>query len=249
MDLIAAIDLLGGRAVRLRQGDYERPIADADPTELAARWSAAGAPWLHVVDLEGARSGEPRQADVLAAIVRAAEAVAPGVRVQAGGGVRSEAAVAATFEAGADVAVLGTAAVERPGFVEACARRWPGRVAAALDLREGRLSVDGWLRQTAVRGPAPVEVARRLVDDGATAIVVTDVRRDGALAGPNIDLLAAFRRAVPDARLVASGGVRSIADLAALRDAGMDAAIVGLALLTGDVSIEDATVALKEVAA
>jgi phosphoribosylformimino-5-aminoimidazole carboxamide ribotide isomerase len=249
MDLIAAIDLLGGRAVRLRQGDYERPIADADPAELAARWSAAGAPWLHVVDLEGARSGEPRQTDVLAAVVRAAVAAAPDVRVEAGGGLRSEAAVAATLDAGAQVAVLGTAAVERAGFLEACARRWPGRIAAALDLREGRLSVDGWLRETGERGPSPVEVARRLVGAGAAAIVVTDVRRDGAMAGPNLELLAAFRRAVPDARLVASGGVRSIGDLAALRDAGMDAAIVGLALLTGDVSIEAATVALKAVAA
>jgi phosphoribosylformimino-5-aminoimidazole carboxamide ribotide isomerase len=249
VELIAAIDLLGGRAVRLRQGDYEHPLTDADAAELAARWAGAGAPWIHVVDLEGARSGVPRQTGTLAAVVRAARATVPDVRVQTGGGLRSEAAVAATFDAGADVAVLGTAALERPGFLEACARRWPGRIAAAIDVRGDRLAVDGWLRETGERGPAPVELARRLVDAGAAAIVVTDVRRDGAMAGPNLELLAAFRDAVPGARLVASGGVRSIADLVALRDAGMDAAIVGLALLTGDVSIEDATVALRPVAA
>jgi phosphoribosylformimino-5-aminoimidazole carboxamide ribotide isomerase len=246
LDLIAAIDLLGGRAVRLRQGDYRQPIASVEPLELAARWAASGVPWLHVVDLEGARSGQPRQLSTLTEVFRAAREAAAdsgaGIRLQAGGGLRTEDAVATVLDAGADALVLGTAAIEHPGFMAACARRWPDRILAALDLRGGRLAVDGWLRTEAAE---PRDAAARLLDEGAAGLVVTDTWRDGQLVGPNLVLMEAFRNAFPESRLIASGGIRSIGDLLDLERAGVDGAIVGLALLSGSFSAAEAVAALR----
>lgn len=242
MELIAAIDLFEGRSVRLRQGDYARRLESGrDPLELAARWAAAGVPRLHIVDLEGARAGEPRQLARLGEVVRAARAAAPAIRVQAGGGLRTPEAVAAVINAGADAAVLGTAALEIPGFLATCATRWPGRVLAALDLRDGRPALDGWLR---ANDADPLTAAGRLLDEGAAGLLVTDTRRDGMLAGPNLELLATFRAALPEAWLVAAGGIRSVGDLGDLRRAGIDGAIVGLALLTGALVLPDALAAL-----
>lgn len=241
MELIAAIDLLEGRGVRLRQGEYTDPVGWGDPLQRAARWAAEGVPTLHVVDLEGARSGEPRQLAAMVEVFRAARAASPRVRLQAAGGLRTRAAVAAVLDAGADAAVLGTAALERPGFLATCASRWPGRIVAALDLRDGRAAVGGWLR---VDDAEPLVAAARLLDEGAAGLVVTDTRRDGALTGPNLALMTAFRAAFPGAWLAAAGGVRSTGDLLDLRQAGVDGAIVGLALLTGAVRIPDALAAL-----
>ncbi|HUQ43441.1 MAG TPA: HisA/HisF-related TIM barrel protein [Candidatus Limnocylindria bacterium] len=246
MELIAAIDLLGGRSVRLRQGDFAQPMASGDPSVRAATWAAAGVPRLHLVDLEGARAGMPRAVAALAAVVMAARAAAPLVKVQIAGGLRTEATVGAVLDAGVDAAVLGTAALERPGFLAACAGRWPGRVLAALDLRDGRPAVSGWLRS---RDDDALEVAGRLLAEGAAALIVTDTRRDGTLTGPNLALLASFRNAFPVARLVAAGGVRSTGDLLDLERTGLDGAIVGMALATGALRIPDALAALLPQAA
>lgn len=243
MELIAAIDLVDGRSVRLRQGDFGVPIGGGDPLERAASWAAAGIPRLHVVDLDGARAGRPHHLATLAVIIAAARAAAPRVHVQAAGGLRTQEAVAAALDAGADAIVLGTAALEQPGFLAACAARWPDRVLAALDLRDGRPVVDGWLRS---RDDDPLEAANRLLGEGAAGLVVTDVRHDGTLTGPNLALLAGFRDAFPGARLVAAGGVRSTDDLLSLRRSGLDGAIVGMALLTGGLVVADALAALAK---
>ncbi len=238
MELIAAIDLIGGRGVRLEQGDFERPIPGADdPAGLARQWVAAGVRRLHLVDLDGARAGEPRQ---LARMVQIARAV-PGATVEAGGGLRSEASVEALLEAGIGFAILGTAALERPDFLAACTDRWPGRILVSLDLRDGAPALDGWLREG--QGDA-LATAARLLGAGAAGLLITDTRRDGTLAGPNLELLSSFRRAFPDAWLAGAGGVGSLADLLALRRIGMDAAVVGLALLTGAVALPEALDAL-----
>ncbi|CAN5716752.1 1-(5-phosphoribosyl)-5-[(5-phosphoribosylamino)methylideneamino]imidazole-4-carboxamide isomerase [soil metagenome] len=243
MELIAAIDMIGGRSVRLVEGDYGRTVVGAlQPAEFASRCAAAGIPRLHVVDLDGARAGEPRQLAELAQVVAKVRESAPAIQVQAAGGLRSSDAVAAVFDAGADAAVLGTAALERPGFLAACANRWPGRVMAALDLRDGRAMVDGWRRAL---GAPPLDIAQRLLGEGAAALLVTDTRRDGTLAGPNAGLLVSFRAALPDARLVAAGGIRSIEDLLELRQAGLDGAIVGMALLNGRLAATAALTALR----
>lgn len=240
MELIAAIDLLDGGAVRLQQGDYSREaLRRADPPALAARWVAAGIRRLHLVDLEGARAGEPRQLDLIADVVAAARLVNPAVRVDCGGGLRSIDHVAAAFEAGADEVVLGTAAVERPAFVTECAGRWPNRILVSLDLRDGRAALDGWLRESS---SAPLDLARSLIEAGAAGLVVTDARRDGTLRGPNLDLLRRFRSALPSTRLIAAGGVGSLDDLRDVAVAGLDAAIVGLALLSGAVDVREALI-------
>lgn len=241
MELIAAIDLVGGRSVRLRQGDFAAPIGGGDPLERAASWAAAGIPRLHVVDLDGARAGRPRHLATLAMIVAAARAAAPRVKVQAAGGLRTRESVAAALDAGADTIVLGTAALEAPGFLAACAARWPGRVFAALDIRDGRPVVAGWLR---ARDDEPLEAAARLLGEGAAGLLVTDTRHDGELSGPNLALLTAFREAFPAAPLIAAGGVRSTDDLLTLRRTGLDGVIVGMALVTGGLVVADALAAL-----
>lgn len=237
MELIAAIDLLGGHARRLRQGDFERPTPGTDAVELAREWVAAGVRRLHLVDLEGARRGESVELDLLGEVVGAARHAAAGIRVQAGGGLRSEPAVEALLARGVDQAILGTAAIERPGFLSACAARWPRRIVASLDLRDGLPAVDGWLRATST---LPLELATRLLDEGAAALIVTDVERDGTLEGPNLPLLVELRRALPNARLLAAGGVGSLDDLRRLRETGVDGAVVGLALLSGAIRLEEA---------
>jgi phosphoribosylformimino-5-aminoimidazole carboxamide ribotide isomerase len=233
--------LLGGGAVRLVQGDYDRRVqADADAAGMARSFVAAGCRRLHVVDLEGARAGRPMQLDSAVAVAVAARDVSPDARLELGGGLRTEADVDAALEV-ADEAVLGTAAVESPGFVERCARRHPGRIFVSLDLRGDRAALDGWRRDVPTD---PAELARSLVDAGAARLIVTDTSRDGTLGGPNVELLASLRRALPDAVLVAAGGIGSLDDLRALEAAGCDGAIVGLAVLTGRIDPATALAAL-----
>jgi phosphoribosylformimino-5-aminoimidazole carboxamide ribotide isomerase len=241
VELICAIDLLDGGAVRLVQGDYDRRIAaDADAPELARRFVAAGCRRLHVVDLAGARAGRPMQLDLVGEIVVAARAEAPSVVVEAGGGLRTAADVEGLLER-ADEALLGTAAIENAGFLRDCATAHPGRIAVSLDLRDGRPALDGWSRT----GEADaIALARRLLDDGASRLIVTDTARDGTLGGPNLSLLAQLRAALPGAMLVAAGGIGSVDDLRALAGAGCDGAVVGLALLTGAIDPAEALAVL-----
>lgn len=243
MDLIAAVDLLGGRAVRLRKGDYGDAVGDLDAVALARRWASEGAPRLHVVDLEGARAGEPRQRGVMSDVFGAARSENPHIGVQAAGGLRTVMAVQAVFEVGADAAVLGTAALTNQGFLATCATRWPGRIVAALDVRDGRIALDGWLR---TGEDDPFEAASRLLDEGAAGLIVTDTTRDGSLEGPSTELLRAFRARFPKTRLTAAGGIRSIEDLTDLRDLGLDGAIVGMALLTGALDLPQALATLGD---
>ena len=242
MELICAIDLLDGGALRLVQGDYARRIpAGTDAPGLATRFVEAGCRRIHVVDLAGARAGRPMQLPLVADVADAARASGPGTSVELGGGLRTESDVTAALEV-VDEVLLGTAAIERPGFLAACAARFPGRVAVSLDLRAGRPAVDGWLREG---DEDPMAIASRLLDEGASRLVVTETSRDGTLAGPNLEGLAALRVAFLDATLVAAGGVGSIDDLRALEAIGMDGAVVGLALLTGAVDPAEAMAALS----
>jgi phosphoribosylformimino-5-aminoimidazole carboxamide ribotide isomerase len=242
VELICAIDLLDGGAVRLVQGDYDRRVAaDAGPAKLARRFVATGCRRLHVVDLAGARDGAPAQLPLLKSVVDAARLEASDAIVEAGGGLRTFPDVKAVL-AVADEAILGTAAVERPGFLRSCIGAYPRRVSASLDLRRGRPSLDGWTRQGAGE---PMAVAARLLSEGASRLVVTEASRDGTLAGPDLQLLGHLRAAFPGATLVAAGGVGSLEDLRALEAIGMDGAIVGLALLTGAVDPGEAIAALE----
>ena len=240
-ELYPAIDLLGGRCVRLYQGDYDRATTYGDdPGAQAEAFVAAGATWVHVVDLDAARSGSPANRRAVAAI--AAVASAAGVGVQVGGGVRSVASAEALFDLGVTRVVLGTAAIEDPDLVDSLASRH--RVAVGLDARGGEVAVRGWVTSS---GRTVTDLAHRYADVGVDALVVTDIGRDGTLGGPDVGGLAALldEVAVP---VLASGGVADLDDLrvlAALRatgdpDRGLGGAVVGRALYEGAFSVEAA---------
>jgi phosphoribosylformimino-5-aminoimidazole carboxamide ribotide isomerase len=231
-ELIPAIDLLEGRCVRLSQGRYDAAtIYSEDPAAVAARFASHPIRRLHVVDLDGARSGHPGNREVIRAILTALSG-ARGVSVQLGGGLRSLAAVEDAFTLGVDRVVLGTAALREPDLVRACAHRYPGRVVVGIDARDGRVSVEGWTESS--EAPA-LELARAFEDAGVAAIVYTDIARDGMLVGPNLEATAALAEAV-EVPVLASGGVSSLEDLrrvAELKKRGVAGVIVGRALYTG----------------
>ena len=242
MDLFAAIDVRAGRCVRLVEGDFAREtVYSCDPVVVARAFAAGGAPWIHVVDLDAARTGEP----VNRAVVETIVASVP-VPVQVGGGVRSTAAAAALFEAGVTRVVVGTAAVERPGLVTELAARWPGRVAVGLDHRDGEVMLRGWVEGA---GRRVLDVIGEAVGAGAAAVVVTDISRDGRLSGPDVVGLAGLLEET-GAPIVASGGVSGADDLrllAAVRSGGrgLVGAIVGKALYEGALSVAEAVAACE----
>ena len=237
VELYPAIDVRDGRCVRLYQGDYDREtVYGDDPVAQARAFAADGAPWIHVVDLDAARTGDPRNRSVVAAVAAAVD-----VPVQAGGGVRDDGAADALFTGGVRRVVVGTAALDDPDWVRRLAARYPGRVAIGLDARGRDVAVRGWVEGS---GHDPVEVARRFDDAGVAALVVTEIGRDGTLAGPALDQLADVLAATR-LDVVASGGVGTLDDLRAL--AGLDVggrrlsgAIVGRALYEGAFALTDA---------
>ena len=235
-EVIPAIDLRGGRVVRLEQGDFTRETAFSDdPVAVARAFTASGARWLHVVDLDGARAGKPAHGAVIAAIVRA---VGDQAGVEVAGGLRTAEAVAAALGAGATRAVIGTAALRNPAFAgELVETHGSERIVVALDVREGQAVGDAW----ADGDPGtPVDIAlAAFTDAGVTTFEVTAIDRDGLLGGPDVDL---YRRLVDLDRgaIIASAGVASIADIRALRELGCAGAIVGRALYDGRITLEDA---------
>jgi phosphoribosylformimino-5-aminoimidazole carboxamide ribotide isomerase len=243
MELLPAIDLRRGGAVRLTQGDFDREERYGDPAELAARYISSGARWIHVVDLDAARTGVPHERAALAEIVRLA--AAGSVKIEAGGGIRTEGDAEELLASGVARVVLGTAALEEPALVGRCARRWPGRVAVGLDYRVGADGVaeaqaQGWL---AASGRAVTDLLELWAGEPIGAVVATSVARDGMLSGPDLIGLGALLAAT-GLPVVASGGVSGTADLHALgrlevggrRLAG---AIVGKAIVEGLVSVEE----------
>jgi phosphoribosylformimino-5-aminoimidazole carboxamide ribotide isomerase len=229
--LFPAIDLLAGRAVRLEEGKRERATVFHDrPVELVADLAAGGADRLHVVDLDGA-FGEPRQLALIAAIVAASP-----IPVEVGGGLRDRASVDRILELGAGFAVLGTAAVRDPALVEDVCRAYPGRIIVAVDARDGVVAIDGW---TTSGGITAAELAARAAGWGAAALLYTDVARDGLGRGPNVAATAALATAA-GIEVIASGGVGSLDDLAALARAGVPAVVVGRALYDGKFTVADA---------
>ncbi len=242
MDLYAAIDLRDGNCVRLIQGDYAREkVYGGDPVAVAREFEADGAPWIHVVDLDAARTGRPENRSVVAAIADAVD-----VPVQAGGGIRDEFSAEALLEAGVARIVLGTAALDDPGMLRRVAARHPGRVAVGLDARHGEVVVRGWTQQS---GRQLHEVLAEVEDALLGAVVVTDVSRDGMLSGPDTAgmgaVLAASRHPV-----VASGGVGTLDQLRALAAVEADGrrllgVIVGMALHEGVFSVKEAVAACE----
>jgi phosphoribosylformimino-5-aminoimidazole carboxamide ribotide isomerase len=232
MIVIPAVDIRGGRCVRLREGRADQEtVFSADPVAMARQWAELGAERLHVVDLDGAL-GKPRQTDLVRRVV---EAVAP-VPVEVGGGLRDAAAVAAMLQAGARWVVLGTRALD-PVFLGTICRQHPGRVIVAVDARGDRVAVHRW---TDVSDVTVIELGRRAHAAGAAALLYTDVSRDGTEQGPNVKDTAALAEAV-DLPVLASGGVSSVDDLRQLAAIpGVEGTIVGRALYTGAIDLRSA---------
>jgi len=238
MELWPAIDLRGGRCVRLLRGDYDRETVFAeDPVEQVRRFVAAGARRLHVVDLDGAREGRPVQADLVARVVRAA-----GVPVQVGGGIRTMDTVRAYADAGVARMVVGSVAVEDPALLAAMAGALPGRIVLGLDARDGLVAVRGW---TSTSTLAALDVGRRAADLPLAALVYTDIATDGTLGGPNLDGLGTMVRGV-SLPVVASGGIATADDLRHVAAVGAHGCIVGRALYDGGLELADALVACGE---
>jgi phosphoribosylformimino-5-aminoimidazole carboxamide ribotide isomerase len=243
MDLFCAIDLRDGAAVRLVRGDFGRQRTYGDPLELARRYVIAGARWLHVVDLDAARTGEPVNRDIVLELAKAVDA-----RIQTGGGVRDEMAAAALLDGGIERVVLGTAAQASPGLVESLAQKYPGRVVVGLDHRGGgaQVAVQGWEQESGTSLEVSVE---RLGGMDLAAVVVTAIERDGTLEGPDLRDLGRVLGSTTHP-VIASGGVRSAADLVDIarlevgrhRPAG---AIVGMAIVEGLLGVEEAIAACE----
>lgn len=234
MIIFPAIDIRGGRCVRLVEGDFARETAfDADPAEAGRRWVAAGARWLHVVDLDAARGGQPVNTAALARIRAAC-----GVPIQYGGGLRTISHLETVFDLGVDRAVLGTAAIHNDGLVSDATTRWTSQIAAGLDARDGMLAGAGWLEQTAI--PA-TKRAQQLRDLGVEHMVFTDIRRDGTLTGPNLAAMRALAHDLDNgAALIASGGVGSLTDVSDVAATGVAGVIIGRALYDGRIDLESA---------
>lgn len=233
MIVIPAIDLLNGKAVRLRQGDYAQVTHyDRDPAEIAAEWRALVSR-LHVVDLEGARAGQTVQRELVARIVAA---FGPGVQV--GGGIRDLVAIEATLSLGVERVVLGTAAIKDPTLVRTAASRWPGRVVVAVDAKDGWVATEGW-EETSDRRVE--DLVAELSDLPLGGLLYTDIARDGTEVGPNVEATARLA-ASSEIPVIASGGVGTLAHLAALARApgGIAAAIVGRALHEQRFTLADA---------
>ncbi|MGD8316514.1 MAG: 1-(5-phosphoribosyl)-5-[(5-phosphoribosylamino)methylideneamino]imidazole-4-carboxamide isomerase [Myxococcales bacterium] len=238
MELIPAIDLLDGKVVRLHQGDYDRvTVYDDDPVSMAKRFEEQGAARLHVVDLEGARRGNPAHVAVIRDILRETR-----LEVQVGGGVRDERIALRWLEAGAARVVLGTVVVKAPSVVRALCVAHPGAVVAALDARDGKIAVEGWREQS---GRDVSEVAEEVDQWGVAAILFTNIHRDGTRRGPDVRGTAALQSRV-GATVIASGGIGTLDDLRALAAAGVRSAVCGRALYSGAFTLSEAFAALQE---
>jgi phosphoribosylformimino-5-aminoimidazole carboxamide ribotide isomerase len=237
--LYPAIDIRGGQAVRLLQGDYERETAyDADPVDAASRWASEGAQFLHVVDLDGAKAGKPQNLDAVERIAAAVECP-----IQVGGGLRDARAVGAVLEAGAERVVIGTAALKDPEFLGAMIDAHGERVVVSVDAREGQVALEGW---TEAGKEGAVEAVAALGKHGVARFLCTAIEVDGTMEGPAVDELAQIAAAT-EAQVIASGGVGSLADLEALaREAApnIEGAIVGRALYERKFTVAEAIAAL-----
>ena len=240
MEIIPAIDLLNGKCVRLNQGNYNEVTKfNSDPVEQAQNWESQGAKRLHLVDLDGAKTGEPINDLTIKEIKKSIS-----IPIQLGGGIRNADRAKELFEIGIDRIILGTIAIENPELVKVLSREYPKRIAVGIDAKEGMVATRGWLRQSKITS---LELAQKLNDLELAAIISTDISTDGTLKWPNVKALREIAE-VSINPVIASGGIGSIADLISLADVkneGIEAIIVGRALYDGSVDLKEAQLTLK----
>lgn len=232
MQIWPAIDLLGGKCVRLQQGDYGREtVFSDDPVAMALKFQESGAKYLHLVDLDGARDGRPTNHAIVKEIVAAVD-----MQCELGGGIRSQKTIDCLLAFGLERLVLGTAALKRPDWLREMAHAYPGKLVAGIDARDGFVASDGWLQVSDVRA---TDLALQFQDVPLAAIVYTDIATDGMLSGANVPEMAHMQREV-SIPVVASGGVATLEDIQALAEAGLAGAIVGRALYQGTIDLAEA---------
>ena len=241
MEVIPAIDLLDGKCVRLYQGDYNQAsVFNDNPVEVARQWASEGATRLHVVDLDGAKEGKSVNLSVIKAIANAID-----IPLQVGGGLRDRNGVATLLDTGVQRAILGTVAVEKPELVTELCQEFPQQIVVGIDARNGMVATRGWLETSEV---AATDLAQRMAQQGAAAIIYTDIHRDGTLSGPNMPALRELAESI-EIPVIASGGVSSLTDLLSLlslESIGVTGVIVGRAIYTGDVSLKEAVRAVGD---
>lgn len=232
MEIIPAVDIKGGKCVRLYQGDYHREtVFSEEPLAVALEWWSQGARRLHIVDLDGAASGEPRNMALVEAIVKKI-----GIPVQLGGGVRDEATVANLLAIGVDRVILGTVAVEKPDLAQRLCQRHGEAIVVGIDARDGRVATHGWQKGTEFTA---LELGREMVGLGVKRIIYTDIKRDGTLTEPSFEAIAEMVEGV-NLPIIAAGGISALSHLSRLKELGVEGAIVGRALYTGDVNLREA---------
>lgn len=232
MQIWPAIDLLGGKCVRLQQGDYNREtVYGDDPAEMAKRWVEEGADCLHLVDLDGAKDGSLKNRDAISAIVAAVD-----IPCEVGGGIRDEKTIQELLDLGLARLVIGTKALREPEWFAAMCEKFPEKLVLGIDAKEGMVATDGWLE---VSSTSAVDLAKTYEHLPIAALIYTDIATDGMLAGPNVEAMQAMKQAVK-LPVVASGGVTSVEDVKNLAAAGLDGAIVGRSLYEGRLTVRQA---------
>ncbi|MEZ2737883.1 MULTISPECIES: 1-(5-phosphoribosyl)-5-[(5-phosphoribosylamino)methylideneamino]imidazole-4-carboxamide isomerase [Comamonas] len=235
MLLIPAIDLKDGQCVRLKQGDMDQSTTFGDPAEMARRWLDAGARRLHLVDLNGAFAGQPKNLAAIKAILKEVDGEIP---VQLGGGIRDLDTIERYIDIGMEYIIIGTAAVKNPGFLQDACTAFAGHIIVGLDAKDGKVAIDGWSKLT---GQDVIPTAKRFEDWGVDSIIYTDIGRDGMLSGINIDATVKLAQSVR-IPVIASGGLASIKDieqLCAVQDEGIEGVICGRAIYTGDLDFAE----------
>jgi phosphoribosylformimino-5-aminoimidazole carboxamide ribotide isomerase len=230
MQLFPAIDLLDGRVVRLTRGDYDQvTVYSDDPCAQVRAFKAAGATHLHVVDLDGAREGSLANYDTIQAIAQEG-----GMYIEVGGGIRTEDRIEQYFELGVDRCILGTMAVRDFSFTERMLQRYGDRIAVGVDARDGFVAINGWQETSRINS---LTFCKRLRDAGCISLIYTDISRDGAMQGANLELYGILAQALPEVAITASGGISSEAEIATLKQLGVNAAILGKALYNGTLDL------------
>ena len=232
MEIIPAVDIRGGKCVRLYQGDYsQETVFQEDPVAAALTWCSQGARWLHVVDLDGAAMGEPQNMEVVKKIVRET-----GLLVELGGGIRQAETAETVLRQGVSRIILGTAAIENRGLVGKLCQRFGEAIAVSLDARDGKIAIHGWQKNTVVD---VLQLSGEMVDIGVKRLIYTDIRKDGTLTQPNFDMI---RRLVSQLTVpvIVAGGISKLEHLRTLKELGVKGAVIGKALYTGDIDLREA---------
>jgi phosphoribosylformimino-5-aminoimidazole carboxamide ribotide isomerase len=232
MEIVPAVDIKRGRCVRLYQGDYDREtVFHEDPVTAAMTWYSQGAHWLHMVDLDGAVTGEPKNTDVVGQIIKKT-----GLLIELGGGIRQEKVAERLLRQGIRRIVLGTAAIEDRGLVEKLCQRFGEAIAVSLDARDGKIAIHGWQKDTIAEA---IQLGREMVGAGVKRFIYTDIKRDGTLTEPNFDTVGNLLGEL-DVPVIVAGGISRLDHLERLQKLGVEGAIVGKALYTGDINLREA---------